>query len=262
MGVAVTAGRAPDLDSTVRQLRSAGCVAAEDEAAELIGAAAGDVARLEALVARRCRGEPLAWLVGSVRFCGERVTIGAGVYVVRWQSEPLALEGARRLPDRGIAVDLCCGSGAVAVVMARRRPRARVVASDIDPVAVACARANGVEAYRGDMAAGLPDGVAGRADVVTCVPPYVPTGSLRLLPRDTVAFEPRAALDGGPDGTSLLRRAVAGGATLLRPGGSLLVELGGDEADLIGPALEEHGYRDVELVADHDGDLRALFCRR
>jgi len=260
----VGAGSGPDPASTTSRLRSAGCVAAEDEAAELIDAAAGDRALLDALVSRRCRGEPLAWLVGSVRFCGERVTIHPGVYVVRWQSEPLALEAVRRLPHQGRAVDLCCGSGAIALVMARRRPGARVVASDIDPVAVECARANGIEAYAGDVASGLPTGLGltGQVDVVTAVPPYVPTAELRLLPRDTLAYEPRAALDGGPDGTELLQRVVAAAAGLLRPGGSLLVELGGDEAARLRPTLEARGYRDIELLADDDGDLRGLCCRR
>ena len=237
-------------------------MAAEEEADELLASAAGDGARLEDLVARRCRGEPLAWLVGSVVFCGEPVAVAPGVYVPRWQSEPLALEAVRRLPDRGLAVDLCCGSGALAVVMAARRPGARVVATDIDPRAVACARGNGVEAYAGDMASGLPGGLGGRADLVTAVPPYVPTGELRLLPRDTLAHEPRAALDGGPDGTAVLGRVVTAAAALLRPGGSLLLELGGDEAGLLAASLGMHGYRDVELVGDDDGDLRALYCRR
>ena len=123
-------------------------MAAEEEADELLDASGGSPDRLEALVARRCAGEPLAWLVGSVTFCGETVLVQPGVYVPRWQSEPLALEAATRLPRHGLAVDLCTGSGAIAVVLSRRRPEARVVATEIDPVAVACARANGIEVYR------------------------------------------------------------------------------------------------------------------
>jgi release factor glutamine methyltransferase len=246
-------------------------VAAEEEADELLDASGGSPDRLEALVARRCAGEPLAWLVGSVTFCGETVLVQPGVYVPRWQSEPLALEAATRLPRHGLAVDLCTGAGAIAVVLSRRRPEARVVATEIDPVAVACARANGIEVYQGDMSGPLPADLVGRAvqgestgqvDVVTAVPPYVPSGELHLLPRDVLAHEPRAALDGGADGTLRLQQAAVEGALLLRPGGSLLLELGGDEAELLGPVLSDAGYSDVEVLLDEDGDTRGVVCRR
>jgi release factor glutamine methyltransferase len=236
-------------------------VAAEDEADELLEAAGGDVAALGSLVRRRCAGEPLAWLTGSVRFCGETVLVHPGTYVPRWQTEPMALSAADRLPELGTAVDLCTGTGAIAVALRRRRPRARVVGTEIDPVAAACARANGVEVYEGDLTAGLPRTFARAVDVITAVVPYVPTRRLRLLPRDVLEWEPRRALDGGEDGTDLLSRAALEAATLLRPEGSLLLELGAGQAELLHPILEEAGYRDVELIHDDDGDLRALACR-
>ena len=111
------------------------------------------------------------------------------------------------------------------------------------------------------MAAGLPAALAGRVDVVTAVAPYVPAGELRLLPRDVVAFEPRRALDGGADGTMHLARAAVAAERLLRPGGSLLLELGGDQAGLLGPLLAEYGYRETELLTDEEGDPRGLVCR-
>jgi release factor glutamine methyltransferase len=251
-----------DLERTEAALRRAGCVAARDEAVELLEATGGDRRILDQLVARRSAGEPLAWLTGSVLFCGERVAVGPGVYVPRPQSEALALEAIARLPGRGLAVDLFTGSGAVAVAVARARPRARVLATEVDERAVACARANGVAVYVGDVAAGLPGGVRGRVDVVTAVAPYVPSGELRLLPRDVVAYEPRRALDGGADGADLLRRAVVEAAGLLRPGGSLLLELGGEEDALLAPLLAESGYLDVRPLYDAEGDLRGLACRR
>jgi release factor glutamine methyltransferase len=251
-----------DLEMTTAQLHEAGCVAPREEAAELVEAAGGHVARLRELVARRCSGEPLAWLIGSVRFCEETVVVCPGVYVPRRQSERLALEAVARLPEQGLAVDLCTGAGAIAVVLARRRPLARVVASEIDPLAVECARTNGVEVFEGDMAANLPAELLGQVDVVTAVVPYVPTSEFRFLARDVLAYEPRRALDGGEAGTVFLVRAALEAAPLLRSGGSLLLELGGDEADLLRPVLTENGYRDAELLVDEEGDPRALFCRR
>ena len=250
------------LASTAAALRSAGCVAADEEALELLAAAGDDTERLRVLLARRTHGEPLAWITGSVRFCGEKVLVREGVYVPRWQSEPLALEAADRLPEDGLAVDLCTGAGAIAVVLARRRPRARIVGTDLDPVAVTCATANGVEAYEGDLSAPLPAGFLGRVDVVTGVVPYVPTGQLRLLARDVLDFEPRLALDGGEDGMQLLVRAADEAARLLRVGGSLLLELGGDEAELLSPRLVDRGYREIAVRADEDGDVRAIVCLR
>ena len=196
-----------------------------------------------------------------MRFCGETVFVCPGVYAPRWQSERLALEAVARLPEHGLAVDLCTGAGAIAVVLARRRPLARVVASEIDPLAVECARTNRVEVFEGDMTANLPAELLGQVDVVTAVVPYVPTGELRFLARDVLAYEPRRALDGGEAGTVFLVRAALEAAPLLRAGGSLLLELGGDEADLLRPVLAENGYREVELLVDEEGDPRALFGR-
>ncbi len=253
--------RSRQLETTTATLRAAGCIAAADEATLLVDVAAGDAAELRDLVARRCRGEPLAWLVGSVRFCGQAVLVHPGVYVPRWQTEPMVLEAVARLPERGVAVDLCTGAGAIAAVLTHRRPGARVIATEIDPAAAACAGANGVEVFEGDLAAPLPVELRGQVDVVTAVVPYVPTGDLRLLPRDVLAHEPRLALDGGGDGTTLLVRAAVEATRLLRPGGSLLLELGGDQAALLEAVLEANGYGDVELVVDDEGDLRALVCR-
>jgi release factor glutamine methyltransferase len=240
------------------RLAAAGCVAAGEEADELLATAGGDGARLEALARRRTSGEPLAWVTGRAGFCGLEVRVEPGVYVPRWQTETLARRAAARLPARGVAVDVCTGSGALALVMAAARPGARVVATDVDPAAVACAAANGVEAYRGDLLAPLPPGLAGRVDVVTGVVPYVPTAALDLLPRDTLAYEPVLAYDGGPDGTAVLRRAVDGASRVLRPGGALLLELGGDQADLLVPHVQRQGFADVEVLRDRDGDVRGV----
>lgn len=244
------------------ELRRAGCVAAEEEAGLILGAAAGDPSRVLELVRRRATGEPLAWLTGRMEFCGEPILVHPGVFVPRWQTEALTARAAAVLAADGIAVDLCTGSGAVAVVLGRRRPGARVVGSDIDPRAVACARSNGVEAYLGDMSDPLPAEIFGQCDVVTAVVPYVPTRELPFLPRDVTAFEPLQALDGGDDGTRFLVQAVSAAAALLRPGGSLFLELGGREADLLRPRLHGSSFRPPQLLFDEDGDLRGLICER
>jgi release factor glutamine methyltransferase len=247
-----------DLEALTTLLARAGFIAADEEARELLACAAGDVELLDSLVDRRLTGEPLAWIIGRVTFCGLEIRVDPGVYVPRWQSEQLARRAAERLPANGAAIDLCTGTGAIAKTLMAHHPGAHIVASDIDERAVACARANGVQVYCGDLFAPLPPTLEGRVDVVAAVVPYVPTPALPLLQRDTFAFESPLAYDGGPDGTVILRRVLADSLRFLRRGGALLLELGGDQAEALGTDLARLGYTDVNVVVDEDGDVRGI----
>ena len=236
---------------------AAGCVAADEEAQELI-AAALDVATLESFISRRTQGEPLAWIIGRTRFCGHSVLVEPGVYVPRMQTEELARQAAALLVvrgDKGRAVDLCTGSGAVAIHLIAAVPVAVVVAVDSDVRAAFCARRNGVRVITGNLGDPLSHRVF---DVVTAVAPYVPTPDLPFLPADVQRYEPRGALDGGSDGLDLLRRVVASAAGLLRLGGWLLIEVGGDQDRKLAPTLDAHGFGPAATWRDIDGDLRGL----
>jgi release factor glutamine methyltransferase len=243
-------------------LARAGFVAPEAEADALIAASSGGTRPVDELLTRRLAGEPLAWVTGSVLFCGLVVQVDRGVFVPRLHTEALARRAAALLPDDGIALDLCAGSGAVAMVMSAARPAATVVATDIDPVAVACARRNGIEALEGDLDEPVPPSIRGRVDVMTAVVPFVPTEELHLLPRDVLAYEPRLALDGGPGGTALLMRAVEAAGRLLRAGGTVLLELGGDQAVVVGRGLTQAGFESVRVLQDDDGRDRAVEAQR
>jgi release factor glutamine methyltransferase len=247
------------LEDLVGFLERHGFVAAEEEAAELLARARGDQELLSSMVERRLTGEPLAWIVGGVEFCGRWLRVDPGVYVPRWHSELLVERAVARLPagGGGIAVDLCTGSGAIGTVLAAAG--ARVVGSDVHEASVACARGNGVEAFVGDLFAPLPAELRGAVDMVVGVVPYVPTGELGLLQRDTFTFETALAYDGGADGCAFLRRAIAGASEWLRPdGGALLLELGGDEAALLAPDLAHAGFSGVAVLRDEDGDVRGV----
>ena len=248
-------------DLTVR-LSRAGFIAAQEEANELLDRAAGDGELLDSLVARRLTGEPLAWIIGKVSFCGVEIRIDPGVYVPRWQTESLARRAVDRLPATGVAIDLCTGSGAIARTLSTNRPGAHVVASDIDPRAVACAAANGVEVYRGDLFSPLPSALESRVDVIVAVVPYVPTSALPMLQRDTFAFESALSYDGGPDGTDILRRVLRETPRYLRGGGALLLELGGNQAEALRGELERVGYIDVSVLVDDEHDVRGIEARR
>lgn len=236
----------------------AGFVAADDEALELLEAANGDDVILASMLERRLRGEPFAWIVGNTTFCGLRVKVHDGVYVPRWQSEPLARRAVELLPARGVALDVCTGSGAIAMVLRAQRPDARILATELDERAASCARDNGVDVYVGDLFAPLPHDLDGNVDVIVAVVPYVPTPSLSLLPRDTFAFESPLSYDGGDDGVDVLRRVLDESRRFLRPGGALLVELGGDQVQVLGIDVTRLGFGDVTLLFDDDDDVRGL----
>jgi release factor glutamine methyltransferase len=238
-----------------------GCVAPSEEADALFLASSEGVGRIEDLVTRRLSGEPLAWITGSVFFCGVRILVDPGVFVPRPHTQALAQRAVSLLPEDGIATDLCTGSGAVAAVLGSAHPEATVLATDIDPLAVACAGRNGVRALVGDLDEPLPPSLCGCVDVMTAVVPYVPTRELAFLPRDVLANEPRSALDGGPRGTAVLVRAAEVAARWLAPGGSVLLELGGDQAGEVAKASEKVGLSEIRVHRDGDGQDRAIEAR-
>jgi release factor glutamine methyltransferase len=129
-------------------------------------------------------------------------------------------------------------------------------------VAVACARRNGVGALVGDLDEPLPQSIRGRVDVMTAVVPYVPTGQLYLLPRDVLDNEPRRALDGGPRGTTVLVQGAEAAARWLGPGGSVLLEIGGNQAGELATTLTAIGLSEIRVHRDDEGHDRAIEARR
>lgn len=243
----------------VARLVAAGCVAADEEATAFI-AAAPDAATLDEWIHRRAQGEPPAWIIGATEFCGRKLHVVPGVYVPRPRTEDLARRAAALLPRAGRALDLCTGTGAIARHLADHVPDAWVIGVDVDHRAAACARRNGVATLVGDLA----DAVRGHHvfDVVTAVPPYVPTDAIRLLPADVRRHEPVVALDGGADGLDIARHVIAAAGRLLRPGGSVVMEIGGSQDELLATDLASAGFGAVEAWCDEDGDLRGIVAVR
>ncbi|MFI5838668.1 putative protein N(5)-glutamine methyltransferase [Catenuloplanes sp. NPDC051500] len=248
----------------VGRLRAAGCVFAEDEA-RLLSGAAGTPAELETLVARRVAGEPLEHVVGWVEFAGQRWAVDPGVFVPRQRSELLVRTAAAEVVKDSTILDLCCGCGALGGAAALAMPGSRLVAADIDPVAVACADRNlaplGGTAHAGDLFAPLPPDLRGTVTVLLANVPYVPTDAVALMPPEARDHEPRYALDGGPDGLDLLRRVAAGARDWLAPGGRLLTETSAAQASLAVSIVREHGL-DAHVVEDDDLGATAVVARR
>lgn len=254
------------MPTLVDRLRAAGCVFAEEEAS-LLEESATSPAELETLASRRIAGEPLEHVVGWVAFDGLRVAVDPGVFVPRQRtaylvevaSEALATatsdDGSRR---PGTVVDLCCGTGALGLGLARRHPGVVLHAVDDDPAAVACAARNlapvGGFAHLGDLDSPLPDGLRARVDVLLANVPYVPTAAIALLPPESRDHEPRSTVDGGADGLDLLRRVAALASTWLRPGGSVFCEVaeaqvGAATAGLTAAGLRADVHHDPEREA-------------
>jgi len=253
----------PTPDPLVARLRAAGCVYAEEEADLLRDAATGE--DLESLVVRRVAGEPLEVLLGWVGFEGVRVRMAPGVFVPRARSGLLVRLALAALQSRcdPVVVDLGCGTGALGAVVAHRRPDAEVHAADLDPAAVDCARRNlpADRVHRGDLYDALPAGLRGRVDVLLANAPYVPTDHVALMPAEARLHEPRAALDGGPDGLAVQRRVAAGAAQWLAPTGVLLLETGRAQSPSTLALLRQAGL-DAALHTDDALDATAAVGRR
>lgn len=223
-----------------------------------------ELARYRALVKRRGEGEPTAYLVGRKEFYGQAFHVDARALIPRPETELLVEAALALLPEDGQALDLCTGTGCVAISLALARPRGRVVAADVSADALALARENAerlgaaVTFAEGDLFAALP--APERFDVVAANAPYVPTGELPGLARE-LAREPRLALDGGPDGLALLRRLVRDAPRYLRPGGALVLEMHESHAAPLPGLCRAAGLASAEVRRDLAGLPRLVVAR-
>ena len=227
----------------VERLRAAGCVFAEEEARLLVGEAV-DPDELESMAARRIAGEPLEYVLGWAAFAGLRIEVTPGVFVPRPRSEFLVAEAAATLRPGTNVLDLCCGSGAIGAALLAAVPGLNLVASDVDPAAVACARRNlspAAAVFEGSLFDPLPAELRGRFDVIVANAPYVPTAEIALLPAEARSHEALAALDGGADGLSLHRRIAAEAPKWLAPGGRLLIETSERQAGVAAEMFRSSG---------------------
>lgn len=187
-----------------------------------------------ASIGRRAAGEPLQYVTGEMPFRHVVLRVRPGVFIPRPETEVLVDEVLSSLDGVAdpVVVDLCTGSGAIGVSVAHERPDARVYATEIVPEAAEVARENAercgvadrVTVLTGDLFGPLPEDLRGSVHAVASNPPYVPTSDLDSLPVEVGRFEPRVALDGGPDGLDTVRRIVAEAQSWLLPGGALVIE--------------------------------------
>jgi release factor glutamine methyltransferase len=224
---------------------------------------ADELARFRELVKRRRRLEPVAYILGRREFYGRTFRVDRRVLVPRPETEVLVETALVRTKHASMsmrALDLCTGSGCVAITLARQRPTGFVVATDAIADAIAVTRDNALRlgAYNvalrtGDLFAAVAAGpeAAWRFDLVTANPPYIASPEIPSLPVDVRDYEPRVALDGGADGLAVVRRIVTGAPPRLRDGGVLAVEIGAGQAAPVADLFERAGFSRVEVARDY-----------
>ena len=215
---------------------------------------------------RRRRGEPVAYLRGWREFFGRMFEVDRRVLVPRPETELLVEVGLRRSRHLSLSarcLDVCTGSGCVAITLAKERPTTTVVASDISADALAVARANALRLgaviglVRSDLYGAL-QGQRHSFDLITANPPYISDGDMAELPVEIRLFEPPLALAAGGDGLSVIRRLISGAPAMLRPGGVLALEVGAGTAEQVCQLLSAAGFRELSRDRDYGGHERVV----
>ena len=225
------------------------------------------------LLADRSKRVPLQHLVGTVSFGEIDIAVGPGAFVPRPETELMLVWGLTKLPgDASVVVDLCSGTGAIALAVAHARPQARVIAVERDPGTATWLRRNAktrivagdraIEVIVGDVTDPHvpPTSLDGAVDLLLCNPPYVPDGT--AVP-DEVLHDPYAAVFGGPDGLDVIKPVVTRAVTLLKSGGWLAIEHDDSHVHAVADLLvATNSVTEIEVHRDLAGRPRFTTAHR
>lgn len=217
------------------------------------------------LVKRRATAEPVAYLVGHKEFFSLDFKVTRDVLIPRPDTETLVMAALDRMKEnrQPDILDLCTGSGCVAIALAKQLPRSRVVAVELLAGAAAVARENiekhqlaeRISLYTGDLFAPLPEQ---RFDLIVSNPPYITTTELATLDPDVRLHEPQTALDGGEDGLDVIRRIIQAAPRWLKQPGWLQLEIDPAQASAVRQLLEAAGFEDCRTYPDLSGEVRVV----
>jgi release factor glutamine methyltransferase len=236
--------------------------------------ASTELADVKGLVHRRVGREPLQYIFGTQEFCGLEFHVNPAVLIPRPETELLVEYVAQRISAEQSAtiVDVCTGSGCIAVAIARQRPRARLIATDLSSRSLDVARQNAIRHSAGERIIWLEGNLLGalagqklegQVDVIVSNPPYIAEADWATLQPEVRLFEPRGALIAGPQGTELHERLLREAGRYLSPGGALILEIGAGQARTIRQIVEQlSGYRFHRLVYDEAGIERVVIVER
>ncbi len=225
-------------------------------------------AKIRRLVSRRAKGEPVQYIVGHVEFLGLNIHVGKGVLIPRPETELLAEEAikavSRREATRPLQIlDLCTGSGCIAIALAKAFPDSQVYGADVSKTAIRYSKKNAIENgvenitfLQGSLYLPLNRGVC--FDLIVSNPPYVKREDIESLQREIKEWEPLEALDGGGDGLDFYRSIFADASGYLCQGGIIMVELGFGQAEDVKIIAGRQGFGNIEVRRDYAGIDRIL----
>jgi release factor glutamine methyltransferase len=220
-------------------------------------------AEFRALIDRRLSGECVAYIVGKKEFRGLEFLVNPSVLVPRPDTETLVEMALLFTGAKKSVLDLCTGSGAVAVSLKNEAPDTEVVAADISASALETAKLNAarllqdrntITFFQGDLYGALPDSHP-FFSLIACNPPYIPSGVIETLPAE-VRKEPRSALDGGTSGLEIIKRVIDGAPGFLSRGGTLLLEADTRQMNEIAVLLKKRGFHTIKTYKDLSGRER------
>ncbi len=236
------------------------------------------VKHLKSLLKKHIEGMPLTHLTGRQRFMDIDFFVGPEALIPRKETEILgyaALETLRAIVlKNGFSnvIDLCTGSGNLALALAFHEPKCRIYGADLSKDAVTLAKRNAVhlavqdrvEFFVGDLFTPFAnEQFFGQIDMVVCNPPYISSQKVSEMPCEVSEYEPRLAFDGGPLGLSILLRLIAEAPNYLKKGGWLGFEVGLGQGNFIQKRLESNDlYSNIEIFPDMNGNLRAILAQR
>jgi release factor glutamine methyltransferase len=226
--------------------------------------------KLREMVRRRAAGEPVQYITGEAEFCGLKFVVDKRVLIPRPETELLVetvTAGVRSQKSGVRIIDLCTGSGCIAVTLAKKIEAAEIYATDVSAEALAVAEENAkrhnvekkIRFFRGDLLESLP--VSLSVDAIVSNPPYIASGDLARLPKEVREFEPVHALSAGEDGLNFYRRIVGSARRFLLPTGFLCLELGDGQCAAVSRLCAENGWTVDQVVKDLQGKERVLVAR-
>lgn len=233
------------------------------------------ITKIRRLLKRRANGEPLQYIIGHVDFFDLKIKVGKGVLIPRPETELLAQEAIKTVTSCKIQVtskdqnsslsilDLCTGSGCIALALAKEIPDAKVYASDISLAAIKYAKKNAVinkihnvKFFEGSLFEPIRKPVS--FDLIISNPPYIRTSDVSGLQREIKEWEPVGALDGGEDGLDFYRRIFHEAVGYLKTKGRIMVEVGFDQAGDVAKIAKGYSFRKIEIIKDYSGIERIL----
>lgn len=232
-----------------------------------------EAAAFTACMERRKKREPAQYITGEVEFRGHAIMVTRATLIPRPETELLVDEAlaAAKPPGSGtVVVDLCTGSGCIAVAVAKELSGSRVYAADISEDAIKAARGNAsingvaekVEFFTGDLFKALPEGLKGKVDIILSNPPYVARSEMRGLAPEVRDYEPETALCGGAEGLDFIERIIKGAPEYLKKGAYLIMEIGFGQSEKVKALVSKDcRYEGVEVRKDYSGINRVFIAR-